>query len=407
MIAADAVQTTAASQPLLLAHNGASSDNYFYAGPGSDVAGAVCQTNTNVSPQINTDFTFEFNFKDFISRGILGGCPTGSSDGWSLQIQGATNVLRFYVRNTSVNVSIESTVGINVTGNRWIKVIKSGNNYSFFEKADGGTYTQVGTTVTNSTVLNSYSLPIQIGDGFRMNYIGIGCKILRARFYSNATETNLVVDFNPASYNASTSQTAWTSATGEIWTINTGTATTGYKGVLVDRTIVQSDGVDDKILTGNVDLSATDKLSMFTSLKRLSTSVGIVFNVGSNTNRFLNLVNTGVIGIANINGGLTNEYTLPNNTSLFLLTNTLDRSQIALSEQNGYFNNVLQTKIPVSALDTSGNLGNNPISLFARIDTIAPYNGIVNTAILALNVSDTTQRTATYNLIRSLNNNSF
>jgi len=30
MIAADAVQATAASQPLLLAHNGASSDNYYF-----------------------------------------------------------------------------------------------------------------------------------------------------------------------------------------------------------------------------------------------------------------------------------------------------------------------------------------------------------------------------------------
>jgi hypothetical protein len=132
-VAGDAVQATAASQPLLLAHNGVSSDNYFYAGPGSDVAGAVCQTSTNVSPQINTDFTFEFNFKDFISRGILGGCPTGSSDGWSLQIQSGTNVLRLYVRNTLVSVSIDSTVGINVTGNRWIKAVSKGNNLAFKE----------------------------------------------------------------------------------------------------------------------------------------------------------------------------------------------------------------------------------------------------------------------------------
>ena len=199
---------------------------YLFTGPGNDVANGFCQTTTNVSPQINTDFTFEFNFSQFTSRGILGGCPTASANGWSLQIQQSSNLLRFYGRNASVNViTIESTQPIIITGNRWIKVVKSGNEYSFWQKADGGSYTQVGTTITNTTTLNSYSLPIQIGNGFNTNYIGIGVSIHRARFYSDALGNNLVVDFNPNDFNWNGSmlqngQTFTSRTTGEVWTIN-------------------------------------------------------------------------------------------------------------------------------------------------------------------------------------------
>jgi hypothetical protein len=199
---------------------------YLFTGQGADVANGFCQTTTNVSPQINTDFTFEFNFSQFTFRGILGGCPSNSSNGWSLQIQQSSNLLRFYGRNNNSNVlTIESTAPIIVTGNRWIKIVKSGNEYSFWQKANGEIYTQVGTPVTNTTILNSYSLPIQIGQGFNTNYIGIGCSIHRARFYSDALGANLVVDFNPNDFNWNASmlqngQTFTSRTTGEVWTIN-------------------------------------------------------------------------------------------------------------------------------------------------------------------------------------------
>jgi hypothetical protein len=245
----DYTKTTATSQPLLLSWD-STVGNYFYTGAGNDVVGAFCQTSTNVSPQINTDFTFEFNFSGFTSRGVLGGCPSLAVDGWSLQIQAGTNILRFYGRVASVNVlTIESTVGISVTGNRWIKVVRSGNNYSFWEKADGGTYTQVGATVIDATPLVAITSTIQVGNGFNTNYLGIGCNIISANFYSDATSTTLVSTFNPNSYNIATSQTQWTSTTSEVWTINTGSASTGYKGCIVSRTLMQSDGVNDKLET--------------------------------------------------------------------------------------------------------------------------------------------------------------
>lgn len=405
-VAGDAVQATAASQPLLLAHNGASSDNYLYAGPGSDVAGAYCQTSTNVSPQVNTNFAFEFNFKDFNSRGILGGCPTGSSDGWSLQIQGGTNLLRLYVRNSLVNTAIDSTTAITVTGNRWVKVVRSGNDYSFFEKADGGTYTQVGTTITNIILLNSYNLPIQIGDGFRANYISIGCKILRARFYNDATATNLVVDFNPATYNASTSQTQWTSSTGEVWTINTGTATSGYKGVLVDRTIVQSDGVDDNLV--NLTINQLSPFSYNLSFKQYQLTAGAVSGIlGRGTSKV-------AIGAGNYNTKTNTIWTwAPTQLSTYGGANDMDKnlnlfqSIIPSMTESGWSMRKNNSNYG-SVGETSGTpVDGGGVYLFYSGNGSEYSNSIINTVVISNNAQATAQSTEVYNFIKTLNNNAF
>ena len=329
-VAGDAIQATASAQPLLLAHNGASTDNYLYAGPGNDVVGAFCKTNTNVSPQINTDFTFEFNFSNFISRGLLGGVPNSSTNGWSLAIT-PTNVLKLYRRNAGTFSNIDSTTSITTTGNRWVKVVRSGNDYSFWQKADGGTYAQVGTTITDATAMNTYTLPIQIGDGFNPNYAGIGCNILRAKFYNDATQTTLISDFNPAQYNASISQTQIPSATGEVWTINTGTATTGYKGVLVDRTIMQTDGTDDFIRGAITPISTR---TTYVALNSFS-SVGYYF-IDNNSIVFGNSIYMDTASRYGFSSSLSAAFNLVNKTtSLFLGTYSLTGTTAAASINNG------------------------------------------------------------------------
>jgi hypothetical protein len=78
----------------------------------------------------------------------------------------------------------------------------------------------------------------------------------------------LVVNCNPNQYNAATSQTQWTSSTGEVWTLNVGTATTGYKGQLVTKTIVMGDGVDDRLfVTG---LTSRTAYTVYIAMNTLS-----------------------------------------------------------------------------------------------------------------------------------------
>jgi len=388
-VAGDAIQATASAQPLLLMHGGASSDNYYQ----SIVGGGYCQTLTNVSPQINTDFTFEFNFKNLTEVGILGGCPAASANGWSLQIQTGINALRFYGRNSTVNVvSLISTSGITIVGNRWVKVVRSGNDYSFWEKADGGTYTQVGTTITNSTVLNSYTLPIQVCNGFTPNFVGISCAILKANFYSDATATNLVVDFNPAQYNASTSQTQWTSSTGEVWTINTGTATTGYKGVICDRIIVMSDGVDDFIRSST--LTSKTLYTRYLAIKSLVSVSQYIFAGNGASNHLTYKKPTNIISIYNAPVEIITTNVIPVNTYLITIDINAALSKIK-SNNNSY---------------TTGNLPVTPTNqvTFGADGVGASYsNVILNTAIETSNVDSDATKTATYNFIRSLNNNAF
>jgi hypothetical protein len=225
---------------------------------------------------------------------------------------------------------------------------------------------------------------------------------------SNSIGGSPVVDFNPNQYNAATSQTQWTSSTGEVWTINTGTATTGYKGVLVNRTIVQGDGIDDLLLSGNVDLSGTNKITSYFAIKKLSTQLALFYTIGSNANRVSSLINSAVYQGFNTVGGLSNDYaTVADNTSLVCFTHLTDRSLSAANEQEFYFNNIVQSKTMLNNNNTSGNLGNNPIALFARLDGAGPSNNILNTAISSPNLDNSTQRTAMYNYVRSINNNAF
>ena len=399
-VAGDAIQATASAQPLLLAHNGASTDNYFYAGPGNDVVGAYCKTNTNISPQINTDFTFEFNFSNFISRGLLGGVPNSSTNGWSLAIT-PTNVLKLYRRNAGTFSNIDSTTTITTTGNRWVKVVRSGNDYSFWQKADGGTYAQVGTTITDATAMNTYTLPIQIGDGFNPNYAGIGCNILRAKFYNDATQTTLISDFNPATYNASTSQTQWTSTTGEVWTINKSSTYGSLKGYLVDRNIVMGNGTSF-FMTQQATVVAQPYTNYFT---------GAVI-APNNSNFFIDCGTSWGAG----NRGSIIERTMGTTIELYagapasvpvLISNTMNLYACLF---NGISSGIKKNNNSfVASSSNSGTDTLKGITLMVRfgLDSTSFLNGVFTTVIISGANDTESTRTATYNFIRSLNNNAF
>jgi hypothetical protein len=231
----------------------------------------------------------------------------------------------------------------------------------------------------------------------------------------DATVTTLVRDFNPATYNAATSQTQWTSSTGEVWTINTGTATTGYKGVLVDRTIVQGDGVNDFLLI-HTAITKMSSFEHFTAFKG--------FNLVSNKNV---VGDYGVGGNAFESGGLQVIMNLTNKLS-WMFGNTaattfrvgdvaydytpLTISNTRYSNGDGFCttnrNNsadLTNTGITGTAIANSGT--SSKMALFRGGEFNGTYsNSNLNTFILC-QILDSTKRTAMYNYIRSINGNSF
>lgn len=385
-VAGDAVQTTAASQPLLLAHNG--TDNY-YQGVGISSNFVSTPSATANSGTGDKEFIITANLLNWSNDyNMLLAKNTGGLNGYYIATRTSSRIGYGCSRGDVV-----STVGHSFANNTlgYIKVTHDTVNgiVKFFTSTDGITYTQLGSNVsiTLGTTTDT-STPLCIGannNGTSNSFTG---KVYRATI-ANSIGGTPVVDFNPATYNAATSQTAWTSSTGEVWTINTGTATSGYKGVLVDRTIAMSDGVDD-VIQATVAIAGVK--SGYWAVKRLANSTKSVSDaLVANRFNFYTDASTG-LSIYTNTGNLASSGLTLNVLSQFAVVNNGASSSI--SKNDG-------TK-------TTGTLNDNTLTgvkLFNGADGFS--NFIINTHLITAIADSNAQQTATYNLIRSLNNNAF
>ena len=381
-VAGDAVQTTAASQPLLLAHNGASSDNYYYAVP---TTGNYCLSSLSYNTS-DWDVEFKINGKyasaqdRVVSTRIGGNGTTVTVNATSINLEYSIATV-FYVATALVTNTNDVDYTIRVTRNSTTGAVTFIRN--------GVTLTTTGVQLLGT--LDGVSNLIEI-NGCLAGVQAINAKIYYCNLYIAG---NIVRNFNPATYNASTSQTAWTSATGEVWTISTGTATTGYKGVLVDRTIVQGDGVDDIIK--NTAFTTSANCTDYISFEQFGwVSADFIFD-GSVVDSIA-LQQTSIspnIRFEGAGGGGGVSNFVVNTLSMATILGTSSAGSVNL------FRNNTSVGIGGTKADSQG------YTLFARANSTSFGNASINTMIKALGQDDVTKRTATYNLIRSLNNNAF
>jgi hypothetical protein len=392
-VAGDAVQTTAASQPLLLAHNGASSDNYYYV---PRVDGNNCTTPDTVASRIAGDI-------EIISYIELKGTEAdrtiiakgGLSVGNFVLAVGSSNIPYFIQGDLVLKNATAALPNVNT----WLRVtrVSSTGDIKFWTSTDAKTtaplsvtWTQLGSTVSGTAGNRSTTTDsIFVGKYNQYTNNSFNGNIFRATV-SNVIGGTPVVDFNAASYNAATSQTAWTSATGEVWTINTGTATTGYKGVLVDRTIVQGDGVDDLMAA-----TTTSKqfFSLYLAINGYSSAGNVALFNGATVNTHL-IFQTSAASISANNGA-----------SLAFGGEVANRIYCATVN----FNSTNSDTLYNNANKQTGNTGTNTSSGYNIFGGAGNSfsNTIYNTLIATLAVDSVANNTATYNLIRSLNNNAF
>jgi hypothetical protein len=263
----------------------------------------------------------------------------------------------------------------------------------FFTSSDNVTYTQLGADVTGATgnLFNGNSV-YEIGT----NFVGVTANSFQGNIYrvlvSQTIDGSAVLDFNPATYNASTSQTQWTSSTGEVWTINTGTATTGYKGTLVTKTIVMSDGVDDFIrVTGLTSRQYFTRYVACIPYTNPNTAPRII---SGNADTHL-IFKTGAGAFEAFNGlqlAFTGE-----------LVNILQALIVDYNSTNSktFVNNAGETS------GSTGTTSSTAVSLFGSVTGTTLSNAVINTVIQPISVDNSTTRTAMYNYIRSINNNAF
>jgi hypothetical protein len=399
----DVVQTTAASQPLLLVHSGA---NYWF---GSGVAGNYVSTPNAAANQITGDIEFvaKVNFQDsgnqdtiFIKSDAVAGssfCYSFWKNGNSLALSysnGGTVGARVISQSSATLSSVGYTYGTDI----WVKGSRSAStgDVNFYYGSNGTNWTQLGTTQTTTaqSIFNA-SIPLWIGDWANILNQFKG-KIYRA-IISNSIGGAPVVDFNPSQYNAATSQTQWTSSTGEVWSIQTGTATTGYKGVLVDRTIVQGDGIDDTL-----DLNTFILPQPFTIYPAFN-------NIGDTSNGFLfDAVNTSSNRVLMIrDGGLNFSYETTPSSGAVAISRTVKTLELNSVVFNGASSSV-QRNNGSSVIGNIGSSGFTSLRL-GRASGSGGSNGnyVYNTFIIVSSADNSTIRTSMYNYIRSINNNAF
>ena len=393
----DVVQATLANQPLLLAHSGT---NYGYL-PG--ISGNNYTTPNNTNNQLTNNFSFEFKVQPLGLSGaqVFAAKDNGNPTQRQFQFRLLDNFLQLVIDHSNgTQIGYLSTVAISFSANTlfWVRCSRNATTgtIKFFTSSDGITYTQLGANVSGYIgTLSNPSQQIEVGSTAGVAALFTG-RIFEGKIFKDDSFTTATQNFNSATYNAATSQTQWTSATGEVWTINTGTATTGYKNVLVDRTIVQSDGVNDN-LTKTTVFSLTDRTNYLATNQFAS---AFQYLIDDATNNFSNAIVK--VGTANTCGTYLSTVATRTDTTFSLNLNLLTSQMKTGFNQSIQVNN--GTAATTSGLTASTFTG---VKMFTRADEGNPSNATIRTLIITPSYDNSTVKTAMYNFIKTLNNNAF
>jgi hypothetical protein len=170
--------------------------------------------------------------------------------------------------------------------------------------------------------------------------------------------------------------------------------TTGYPFFL------RFDGTDDSLATASVDFSATDKISAFTGVRKLITTVGCLFessvDSGANNGAFSMFAPSGFVNDYYIvsRGTSSAAPTTGANTFNAPITNVVTglyeiSTDVAIIRVNG-------TQAISSATDQgTGNFGNYPLYIGRRGGSSLPYNGRLYSLIVRGAQSTTAQIAST------------
>jgi hypothetical protein len=392
---ADVTQTTAASQPLLLAHSGV---NYWWNG---GVAGNYVSTPNAAANQITGDIEMiaYVDYKNNSGYQFLTSKSNSSGIAYTLDFYIDSSDFLNFQFSLPLYQNATSTIKISNPFVGYIKInrIASTGVVKFYTSLNGITYTQLGSNV--STVLGNLAIN---NDNLDVGRYFNGTNLFQGKIYrvtlSNTIGGAPVVDFNPATYNAATSQTAWTSSTGEVWTINRSTGAT-YCGILVDQTKMQTIAGLSQLVSGTANTFVTGNNVTYTlyvgsqqfgsplqqcavTLRGLG-SASIEFDK-STTFSFYAQDNAGTV--RRFNGNNTNSYDL-SITSIIANTTT-----------TGYLNNVVQLNSSTVQSSTTINK-----VLLSGGNSLNSFTGIVSSVILAATTDATTPRTAMYNVLKTMN----
>lgn len=150
-------------------------------------------------------------------------------------------------------------------------------------------------------------------------------------------------------------------------------------GASTDLHWLETDGVDDGMVTGNIDFTGTDKVSVFAGVRKLSDAArGVLVELGTSTS-----TNNGSLGLeVPDNPGTTvamrSRGTLPAYAVAVIATAPVS---LIMSSVNNIAGDVCSLRSNGSIVATAaadqgtGNFGKYPLYLFRRGGTTLPFNG--------------------------------
>jgi len=366
----DLVQATPLNQPWLLVHTGTN----YVAFPG--VTQNFCSTPNAAANQITGDLRIDALHDVILSS--LNECYASKylSSSQFLLRKNSSNFLQLIGSRTAGAEDINATSTVAITaGLKWLRAFRqaSTGDVSFFTSPDAITWTQLGTT--RSTPVGNL---VSGTDAVNIGIFSTTGNPLQGKLYRLLLATSLggapVLDFNPQLYNASVSQTTIPSSTGEVYTLNVGTATTGYKLAAVDKTIIQSNGIDTTFAT----------LTIARNQPYTEYIVGQRLGIGNFLAR----------ATGNIRGHDATNYSL-NNGVLLNLANTSRNRQLLTYRSNGASSGMAIN----NGAETTGNAGtNNGTNI-----TVLGGNHSLNSLIVSTANDSGAARTAIYDYLKTIN----
>jgi hypothetical protein len=394
----DVVQTTAASQPLLLVHSGA---NYYF---GSGANANFLSTPNAAANQITGDIGIiaKINMQNYnvsVTNTIISKRPFAGNMSYAFQITSSGTLFFRYSSDggqTNIGQSATSSVSLTTVATNgqdiFVGMFRNAANglVDFYYSLNGTSWSNLGTQQV-TTLGNMFNSTNAVGVGNLSDGLGtfLG-RIYQVDVSASWQGANLFT-CNPSTYNAATSQTQWTSSTGEVWSLNVGTATTGYKGQIVTKTIVQGDGVDDRLfVTG---LTSRTAYTVYIAMNTLSFAgrpyggepilTKTIFGFSNNISMY------GGTGSFDFAGEVSNR--------LQMLTANFQASPNVYSRIN---NNARQTTAA-----SIGNAASTGVNIFTDGGGANHANVIMSTLIQS--VTNDPLNDLVYDYIRSINGNAF
>jgi hypothetical protein len=419
----DQEQTNAANQPLALVHNGT---NYSYLSGVNDNFFSTPNSNNNrltTAINITAHISTLSNSTAGATRTIISKAQSGNQVDYMLLHKDRN--LEFHYRDNVANalVAIVATNALPIgTYTGWVNVSRDSATGAFtFRLSSDPANTAIdlinwtvfssGTSVAGRNLQLSTN-PVRVGAEVTGSVTRGFSGLINRAIISDTLNSTILVDFNPTSYNRATSQTTWTSTTGETWTLNTAATNNALKAAIVDRTMIMGNGTTYGMQAASLNMVA-DAVSNYTIFRRFTTSganmmlTELSADVNTNRGKYLYIPSSALIEEFGLTGNVGSDNSIFNSGSTALKLVTAIQNVANANENSPYLvNNVSQTlnSKPTTANNTAG-ISATGYNLLARNNAASLWANVIFCGDLVFSgEDDATTRTAMYNAIKTFTN---